>query len=595
MGQWTKLLSVLGVIVWFAGIAQAWPEERAATNKFTCKEMDIPMRDGLKLKADLYLPEGGGRFPVILERTPYDKNDCDFQYAPYLAERGYAVVIVDVRGRFRSPGVFYNYLNDGWGTLQDGYDTIEWVGTQAWSTGKVGTLGLSHSCFNQNLTAVTQPPHLTAMFCSDSASNWYKDLIYQGGVFQQSTADWDLRRFPYSGSMDDWTNWWKRRMETGLSYWDAWQPQRMTDMLSHTVYDDHWKQFAADEHVEKFTVPVYYTGGWYDRFPHSAVKMFAGIRERGGSKLARESAKLLIGPWLHGQGRTGRTSQTGDMDFGRESMVHFGALEVRWFDYHLRGIDNGIMKEPPVRIFVMGANRWREENEFPIKRAVETKFYFHSQKSGSVDSLNDGTLSLVKPPAGDKPDTYQYDPRNPVPTVGGDLFLDDNNGVKDHRPADRRSLTFTTEPFAENMEIIGPSTVQLYVSSTADDTDFIVTLVDVHPNGYAEMLRQNAQRASRRDSLEKPTPIEPGKVYQLTIPIVPISNLFLKGHRLRLTVTSSSFPRYLPIRNKFALNSDETPIVVAENTIYHDSQYPSSLIVPVIPAGSGSSTMVSER
>ncbi|MBI4442794.1 MAG: CocE/NonD family hydrolase [Acidobacteria bacterium] len=593
MGQGMRWTLVLGVVLLFTGIAQAWPEERPATHNFTCKELDVPMRDGLKLKADLYLPEGAGPFPVIVERTPYGKNDCKWARngkPAYLAERGYAVLIQDVRGRYRSPGEFTHFLDEGWGERQDGYDTIEWAGIQPWSNGKVGTKGGSYSCFNQNLLAVTQPPHLSAMFCSDSASNWYKDLTYPGGALQQSPLDWQLDRGDEPRDAPDWQAWHRRRIEKRLGYWEAWMPDRLTDYLEHTTYDAWWRNFAPDEHVEKFQVPVYYMSGWYDRFPHSVTTMFNEIRQRAGTKLARESVKLIIGPWLHGQGRSGTTSKTGDMDFGPDSIVNFEALLIRWFDYHLRGLDNSIMREPPVRLFVMGVNQWREENEFPIARAVQTKFYLQSGKTGSIDSVNDGTLSKSTPSASDQPNAYEYDPKTPVESIGGDLF-EQPMGVRDHRPADQKSLTFTTPPLTEDMEISGPSSVELYVASTADDTDFVVTLLDVQPDGYAGVLRQSILRASRRESVEKPTPIVPGRVYKLAISIPPISNVFLKGHRLRLTVTSSSFPRYLPNHNKFMLNNEEAPWVVARNTVYHDAQRPSSLTVPVIPAGKGATTV----
>ncbi len=574
--------TLIVIVVLSSSWAHAWPEERPADHKFTCKEVDVPMRDGLRLKSDLYLPDGTGHVPVLVERTPYNKRSCKNPQAIYFAERGYAVLIQDVRGRYRSPGEFTHFLDEGWGQRQDGYDTVEWAGTQPWSDGKVGTTGLSYTCFNQNLTAVTQPPHLKAMFCADSASNWYKDLTYSGGALQQSPLDWQLTRMGEMKSQAEWDAWNRRRIEKHLSYWAAWQPPRLLEYLEHPVYDEWWRNFAPDEHIEKFTVPVYYMSGWYDRFPHSVTKMFNDIRQRAGSQLARESVKLVIGPWLHGGGPLVMPRVIGDMDFGSEAAMLYTALQVRWFDFHLRGIDNGIMKEPPVRIFVMGLNKMRDENEWPIARAIPVKFYPTAARSGTIDSLNDGTLSRQMPPANEKADVYEYDPKNPAPSIGGDLF-EDPMGAQDHRPADQKSLTFTTTPLAEEMEISGPGAIDLYVSSTADDTDFVVTLLDVHPNGYAQVLRQNILRASRRESLEKPAPILPGKIYKLTIPIFPISNLFLKGHRLRVTVASSSFPRYLPNHNKFSLNNEEAPYVTAKNTLYHDGRHPSVLTVPVVP------------
>ncbi|MBI2818837.1 MAG: CocE/NonD family hydrolase [Acidobacteria bacterium] len=596
MRQLVRVAWVLFVALGIDPLAWAWPEERPAQYKFTCKEVQIPMRDGVKLAADLYLPEGPGPYGVIVERTPYDKGDCQSKNAIYFAERGFAVLMEDVRGRYNSPGDFYWFRDEGWGNRQDGYDTIEWAGTQPWSNGKVGTVGLSYSCFNQNMTAVTQPPHLAAMFCSDSASNWYKDLNYAGGVFQTIQANWHLNQgeaakpvlenIPdqggYRGTTDSWMSWHARRIERGMGFWESWQSPTLFDIMAHTTYDNYWRNYAPDEHIEKFTVPVYYTSGWYDRYPHSVTKMFNEIRKKSPSQRARQSVKLLIGPWTHGGGRSGQRV-VGDIDFGPEAEGKLPVVQVQWFDYHLRGVDNGVMKEPPVRIFVMGINKWRDENEWPLARAVETKFYLTSAKSGSIDSLNDGSLSRQTPPAGDKPDLFEYDPRRPVETIGGDNAIQPA-GARDHRPADRKSLTFTTAPMTEDLEISGPGTVDLYISSTADDTDFVATLIDVHPNGYAQQLRQTILRASRRESLETPTPIEPGKVYKLTIPIYPVSNVFQRGHRLRLTVTSSSFPKWLPSHNKFTMDNEAAPWVTARNTVYHDPQRPSVLTVPVTPA-----------
>ncbi len=593
MSRWQAILGASVLVLAISGPAWAWPEERRAEFKFTCKEVQVPMRDGVKLAADLYLPDGPGPFGVIIERTPYNKNNCKFSQAPYFAERGFAVLIQDVRGRFRSPGIFYQYIDEGWGKKQDGYDTIEWAGTQPWSNGKVGTMGLSYTCFNQNMTAVTQPPHLKAMFCADSASNWYVDHRYPGGVLHMAGMDWFLTQGEaakpilentpgqtgYKGAEDSWTDWHHRRVERRQGFWESWLGPNMADHLSHTTYDDYWKQFAPDEHVDKFNVPVYYMSGWYDRYPHSVTKMFNLIREKGGSPLARQSVKLVIGPWVHG-GELVMHRKVGDLDFGPEAAMGYAALRVRWFDYHLRGVDNGIMKEPPVRIFVMGDNRWREENEWPLKRAVQTKFYFRADRGGSIGSLNDGALSK-QPPAGEKPDVFDDDPRNPVESIGGDLFVEPM-GPRDHRPADEKSLTFTTSPLDGDMEISGPSSAELYVSSSADDTDFLVTLIDVHPDGYSQILREAVLRASRRESLERPTPISPGKVYKLTVPIHPVSNVFKKGHRLRLAVSSTSFPKYMPNHNKFAENNEEAPWVTARNTIYHDAKRPSALVVPVV-------------
>jgi putative CocE/NonD family hydrolase len=491
-----------------------------------------------------------------------------------------------VRGRFASPGDFYQFRDEGWGRRQDGYDTIEWAGTQAWSNGKVGTMGTSYSCFNQNMTAPTQPPHLKTMFCNDSSHSWFIHR-YNGGALNMTGMNWFIDNNeaarPVAENKDqaaDWLKWHTTRIERNQGIWESWESQDLADTLAHTTYDDFWRQFAPIEHIEKFNVPIYYKSGWYDRYPHSVTLMFNEIRKRGATPAARDGVRLLIGPWLHS--RYGRES--GDMDFGPDAAVNIPALMVRWFDYHLRGVENGVMKEPPVHVFMMGANKWMDEQEFPPQRAAATKYFFSSAHSGAAESLNDGSLSQQAPPAGDKPDTYDFDPRTPNLSIGGDLFTEPM-GAQDHRPTDQKSLTFTTAALTEDLALEGPGNVELYASSSADDTDFVVTLIDVHPDGYAQVLRQNIIRASRRESLEKPTRIVPGRIYKFAIPIYPVGNVFLKGHRLRLTVSSSSFPRWLPSHNKFMINNEAAPWTVARNTIYHDAQHPSALVLPIVAAG----------
>ena len=274
--------------------------------------------------------------------------------------------------------------------------------------------------------------------------------------------------------------------------------------------------------------------------------------------------------------------KVGDMDFGPDAQMGYAALRVRWFDYYLRGIDNGLTKEPPVKIFVMGVNKWRDENEWPLKRAIPTKFYLRSVQSGSIASLNDGSLMKDLPAAGDS-DVYNYDPRDPTPMIGGDLFVEPM-GARDRQASDQKELDLYDDANGGGHGSIRAKHSGLYVSSSANDTDFIATLSDVHPDGYAQTLRESILRASRRESLSNPTPIVPGRVYKLTIQIHPISNVFMKGHRLRLTVSSSSFPKYMPNHNSFAENNEDAPWTTAKNTVYHDARKLLTLIVPLVPA-----------
>ena len=294
--------------------------------------------------------------------------------------------------------------------------------------------------------------------------------------------------------------------------------------------------------------------------------------------------KLLLTPTAARRSREITARVIGDLDFGPEASWDYNALRLRWFDYHLKGIDNGIMDEPPVRIFVMGENVYRDENEFPLARTDYQDFFLRAGTSGSIDSLNDGVLSREGPADDEAPDAYQYDPRDPVPSIGGDLFVQPN-GARDHRPADRRSLTYTTEVLSDAVEVTGLPKLEFYASSSAVDTDWVVTITDVHPSGYSQTLRQNVLRARHREGHEKPVLMEPENVYRFEIEMYPISNVFLEGHRIRITLTSSSFPKWYPNGNTGKETDEDRPGIVATNTIYHDRERPSKVTLPIIPRG----------
>lgn len=565
-----------------------------AAQSFECREVMAPMRDGVRLATDVYLPQGQGPgpFPVVIERTPYDKGDCQNGAAQYFSSRGYVAMVQDERGRHRSEGIYYWLRDQAWGERRDGYDTIEWAAEQPYSNGKVGTMGLSFTCANQFLTAPTRPPHLVAMFCAEYSANSYKDVFWPGGALHMVLPTWLLTQSEmvkplvenvpghrgYLGTRDSWMGWYDSQQESGKSFTASMFSEMYNDLIGNPYYNDYWRAIAVDEHWQEIDVPIYHLGGWYDRHIHGTVHHFNGIKERGGPH-AKNAQKLIVGPWTHGGGRT-EDPRTGDILFPG-SAIDYNALRIRWFDYHLKGIDNGIMEEAPVRIFVMGENVWRDEQEFPLARQEETTWYLSGGSSGSIDSLNDGTLA-TKAPTGDGRDSYQYDPAHPAPTIGGDLFVKPD-GAQDHRPADRVSLTYTTPPLEADLEVTGFPRVELYASSSAVDTDWVVTVNDVHPSGYSQHLRQALLRARYREGDEKPVLMQPGEVYLFTIELPPFSNLFKKGHRLRLTVTSSSFPKWYPNGNTGKELDEDRPGIIATNTIYRDTDHPSRLILPVIP------------
>ena len=561
----------------------------AAQNEVTV-ERDVPvkMRDGVVLHADVYRPKTEGKFPVLLQRTPYNK-DGGVEFGVKAVARGYVTIIQDVRGRFSSDGEWYTFKHES----DDGYDTVEWAAGLPYSNGKVGMFGGSYVGATQMLAAMAQPPHLTGIFPVVTASNYHDGWTYQGGAFEQWFSE-------------SWTsglahNTLQRRVEKNtdaltwvgklpLSSYPVVEPGTgeglapyILDWLQHPTYDDYWKTWSIEDHFAQIQVPAYHMGGWYDIFMGGTLRNYAGIKARSGSEAARRNQRLLIGPWYHGP----FTGKTGELDFGSEANVEKTSddITLRWYDYLLKGIQNGVEKEKPVKIFVMGKNVWREEDDWPLARAKSTRFYLHS--GGGANSLSgDGTLNTIAPRAETR-DSFVYDPGDPVPTRGGGLCCDNEHlasGAFDQRPNENRNdvLVYTTPVLQDNMEVTGPISVELYASSSAVDTDFTAKLVDVRPDGFCQNLTDGILRARYRNSQEKPELMQAGNIYKFTIDVWATGNVFLTGHRLRLEISSSNFPRF--DRN---LNTGEDPErglrgVKATNTIYHDREHPSALILPLV-------------
>ena len=364
-----------------------------------------------------------------------------------------------------------------------------------------------------------------------------------------------------------------------MPFGESMLSEMIRDLIGNPYYNDYWRQLAVDEHWGEIDVPIYHIGSWYDRYPEAQVKQYNGIRQYGGPR-ARQAQKLLLGPWLHGRGEV-MPRVIGDLDFGPEAALNYFAFAERWFDHHLKDLDTGLMGEAPVRVFVMGANIWRDEQEFPLARTTYTDYFLSASLSGSIDSVNDGVLTLAHP-GDEEPDRYEYDPTRPVPSIGGDLFVEPR-GARDHRPAERRSLTYTTPPLEKDLEVTGFPVIEFYASSSAVDTDWVVAITDVYPDGYSQILRQNILRARYRDGDEQPTLMKPGEIYKFKIELYPISNLFKEGHRIRIVLSSSSFPKWYPNGNTGREIDDDIPGVVATNTIYHDREHPSRVVLPIIP------------
>ena len=565
------------------------------------KNLETPMRDGTILRANVTRPKAEGRFPVLLERTPYNKeagSENSVGSPEFFARRGYAVAIQDVRGRFASDGEFYPFRDDGAGKYRDGYDTVEWLAAQPWSDGNVGAIGGSYSGATQYRNALSRPPHLRAMFPRESSADYYQEWVYRGGAFELGFSMAWARTVTHGNlahlargeeykrhmgilerAIEEQYDWYERLplhpcpYLVGLSDW-------YSDWLEHPSDGPYWWQFNIENHHDQVETPMYHLGAWFDVFLAGALKHYTGLKRRARTEKARRSQKLIIGPWIHGPTNI-NTQLAGEFDFGPDAAVDFNELRLPWFDHWLKGIDTGIMDDPPVRIFVMGRNEWRHESDWPLPDTRYTPFYLRAGTSGSIESLNDGVLSAEPPQGSENPDGFIYDPEDPVPSLGGNT-LGITNGVYDQREAEKQSLTFTSEPLAEELEATGPVKAVLHAMSSAPDTDWVVRLTDVHPDGYSRLVCDGILRARYRDSFQRPRRLRRGTLYTFEVDMWGTSNAFLPGHRIRVTVTSSCFPRFDRNLNTGGPIHKEAVGQVAINTVFHDEMRPSHILLPVI-------------
>ncbi len=567
----------------------------------------VPMRDGTRLYADIYRPEGPGPCPVLLQRTPYDKsmplsrNMLDPLKA---ARHGYVVVIQDTRGRYTSEGEFYAFRDDS----HDGYDTVEWAASQPWCSGKVGMYGNSYVGATQWQAAKSCPPHLAAIAPRVTASNYHEGWTYQGGAFELGfNVSWTLgnltlanflsiaarkpipqdRRVQLAQAVDALEAAFRFLPLQALPHLQDGLADYFYDWLAHPDYDDYWKHLSIEESHSRITVPALNIGGWYDIFLGGTIRNYLGMREKGATQEARRGQKLLIGPWQHGSSRG--PGIAGDHYFGLGSdplAIDLEGVLLRWFDCWLKGAHNGIMDEPPVRLFVMGDNVWRVEQEWPLARAQSINYYLHSQ--GKANSINgDGALS-PQPPGDEPPDVFLYNPADPVPTRGGPLcchayFL--AGGAYDQQEIERRQdvLVYSTPPLERDVEVTGPITVTLWAATSAPDTDFTAKLVDVCEHGCARNLTDGIIRARYRESKSTPSLVEPGRAYGYTIDLWATSNVFKAEHRIRVEVSSSNFPRFDRNTNTGKRIAEDAELQPAVQTILHSAQYPSHIALPIVP------------
>lgn len=554
----------------------------------------VMMRDGIKLYADIFRPHAAGKFPVLLQRTPYDKN-YGTEFGLKAAARGYVVIIEDVRGRYASEGEWYPFKNE----MNDGYDTVEWAAALPYSTGQVGMFSGSYDGATQMLAAIGHPPHLAGIFPYVTGSNYHENWTYQGGAFEQWFSEsWSskLARETFSRAN-------QKRVDplTGAPTLPLVDypifgllplPSQATttttfaryflDWLEHPSYDEYWKAVSIEDHFSSITVPALHVAAWYDIFLGGSLRNYLGIKSHGGSAEARSGQRLLV---IVG-GHAGDGPKIGALDFGKDSIFDEDETTIQWYDYLFKGARNEFSSGKPVSIFVLGANKLRQEDEWPLARAKNTRYFLRS--TGPANGrTSSGSLS-VSAPSAEKPDQFIYDPSDPVQTIGGPLCcgaLRTGIGPQDQRPAEARSdvLVYTTSAFSKETEITGPISLDLYVSSSAIDTDFTGMLVDVWPNGFAQNLTSGILRLRYRKSQESPELAIPGEIYHITLDLLATSNVFLAGHKLRLEVSSSNFPRFDRNMNTGEEQARATRMVKATNVVYHDKARPSALVVPVVP------------
>jgi hypothetical protein len=548
------------------------------------------MRDGTKLRADIYRPKAEGKFPVLLVRTPYDKTQ-ELEFGVKAAARGYVVVAQDVRGRFQSEGDWYPFKYES----QDGYDTVEWAATLPYANGKVGMFGGSYVGATQYLAAIAKPLHLAGICPNVTASNYHDGWTYQGGAFEQWFAEsWStglamntMQRRVQSGQKA--VAWTQKLPLTTYPVLEAPSTEGLApyfaDWLAHPNYDEYWKQWSIEDHYEQIQVPVFSLGAWYDIFLGGTLRNYARLKREAGTEDARRGQKLMV--YVGGHAGGSDNKKVGAVDFGEKLPFDFDEAMLSWYDALLKGGTSAASAGKPVKIFVMGKNEWREEDDWPLARAKNTRYYLHSGGAASTAS-GDGTLSTTAPGT-EKADQFIYDPNDAVPTLGGPLccgpFPPAGLGPQDQSKAEARSdvLVFTTPALAKDLEVTGPVSLDLYVSSSAVDTDFTGKLVDVWPNGLAQNLTEGILRLRYRNSQDKAELAKPGETYHVTVDLWATSNVFLAGHKLRLEVSSSNFPRFDRNLNTGEEQAGGTRMSKATNVIYHDKGHPSALVLPLVP------------
>ncbi len=535
--------SVLSValIVTVAGVAVC----SSAAQVTGSQTVMVPMRDGVKLATYVYLPQGDGPWPAMLTRTPYGKASAE-NLAPEASRRGYAFVVQDLRGRFNSEGQDYPvFTHDGWGERQDGYDTVEWIAGQVWSNGKVGGFGMSAPGIALNMMTPSRPPHLTCCCVGVAFSSMYHQAAYQGGAFRKALVEGWL------------TN-------------EKFDPRTLQLVREHPDYDDFWKALDAESVASRVNVPIMFVGGWYDIFAAGTLNSFQTIQKQGDES-AQGKCRLVMDAYGHGR--------SNDLVFPNRTPPATADI-WNWFDVWMKNGGQGIEAIPVVQYFVMGdpndpntpGNCWRTAADWPVP-AHARKIFFHTDKRLRLGPPRDLFESLA----------FEYDPQNPVPTVGG-ANLTIAKGPKDQRRIEDRPdvLLFDSPVLDRYIEVTGPVTVKLWASSTVMDTDFTAKLCDVYPNGRSMIVLDGVLRGRHRNSMERSELMEPCTIYELDIDLWATSLVFSPGHRVRVALSSSNAPRFEPNPNTGRPSGGDDKMLKATNTIYMDARHPSHIVLPIV-------------
>jgi len=554
----------------------------------------VPMRDGTDLRLDLLRPRTDGPHPVVLIRTPYDKvvqrelpegtkrglpYDHDFMHS--LVRRGYILAIQDVRGRFNSDGYWHPYVHE----QDDGHDTVEWIVRQPWCDGNIGMVGRSYVGFTQWAAAVTTPRGLKAIVPIGAQSDLFVcGFPIYNGVFNLPMGELAVTMGHRSFQIVDFMN---NVLTTSHDYFETLPiaemmqeigtetPSWWTEMMSHPTRDHYWRRGSYAEALNNVSVPALNVSGWYDPTFYGALENFGQVRTHGATGDARDGQRLVMGPWGHW---ANASAATGPIDFGPGAVIGLNGYVIRFLDRWLKGEANGVDNDDRVHVFVMGANEWWAASDWPLPQTRYVRFYLHSGGNANGDE-GDGSISLEAPGA-EPHDSFAYDPLDPV---RGSWSMHEGP-IDDRAISDRRDvLSYTSEPLKQPLDVVGPLSCTLHAASSARDTDWHIRLVDVHPSGYAQFLAHGMLRARFRQSFEHPKFLEPGRPEVFELDLGATANRFLPGHRIRLEIMSSWYPRYDRNLNSGAENPfrDSTPIV-AQQTILHNDARPSSVLLPVV-------------